>query len=228
MYGVADLDQGSMATHAVWTQGFLFHIPDALDNAHAAPLMCGGATVFNALQSNGVKSTDRVGIIGVGGLGHLAIQYARAIGCEVAVFSGSDSKKDEAMKLGATEFYAMKGKKAGEVEVRPIDHLLVTASQPPDWSIYTPMMAPSGTIHPLTVNDGNIDIPYMTLILSGLRVQGNLVADRQTHREMLDFSAHHGIRPMIEVFPMDVNGIEKAFKVLNDGNMKYRGVLAVQ
>jgi D-arabinose 1-dehydrogenase-like Zn-dependent alcohol dehydrogenase len=228
MYGITDFDQGSLATHAVWTQGFLHHIPDAIDNAHAAPLMCGGATVFSALQMHGVKSIDRVGVVGVGGLGHLAIQYARAFGCDVAVFSGTDSKKDEAIGLGATEFYAMKGKKAGDVDVKPIDHLLVTASQAPDWSIYAPMMAPGGTIHTLTVDFGNVDIPYMTLNLSGLRVQGSLVADRQTHREMLEFSARHGIRPMIEVFPMDVNGIEKAFKTLNDGNMKYRGVLAVQ
>lgn len=225
MYGLADLDQGSMATHAVWNQGFLFHIPDGIDNAHAAPLMCGGATVFNALQFHGVKSTDRVGIIGVGGLGHLAIQYAHAFGCEVAVFSGSDSKKDEATKLGATEFYAMKGVKAGELQCGPIDHLLVCTSQPPDWSVYLPLMAPSGTIYPLTVSEGNLDIPIMQLLLSGLRVQGSLVADRKTHMEMLAFSAAHGIKPIIQEFGMDVQGIENAFKTLDEGKMKYRGVM---
>lgn len=74
MYGSNELDQGSFATHAIWKEPFLFRIPDKLDSADAAPLMCGGATVFNTLHSHGVQPTHRVGIVGVGGLGHLAIQ----------------------------------------------------------------------------------------------------------------------------------------------------------
>lgn len=74
---MSDFDQGSFATHAVWKESFLFHVPEAMDSAAAAPLMCGGATVFNTLHSYGVKSSHRVGIVGVGGLGHLAIQVSR-------------------------------------------------------------------------------------------------------------------------------------------------------
>jgi D-arabinose 1-dehydrogenase-like Zn-dependent alcohol dehydrogenase len=129
MYGEANLDQGSFASHAVWKESFLYRIPDNMTDAEAAPLMCGGATVFNALHTYGIKSTDRVGIMGVGGLGHLAIQFAAKQGCDVVVFSGSDNKKEEAQKLGAREFVAMKGKKELDVG-RKLDVLLVTTSAP--------------------------------------------------------------------------------------------------
>jgi D-arabinose 1-dehydrogenase-like Zn-dependent alcohol dehydrogenase len=223
MYGTAELDQGSLATCAVWKADFLFAIPDAIKSEHAAPLMCGGATVFNALQFHDVKSTDRVGIIGVGGLGHLAIQFAAAMGCEVVVFSGTESKKEEATKLGAREFYATKGLQ--ELKVRPIDHLLVTTSTQPDWSMYLPVMAPSGTIYPLGVSEGDLKMPYMPIIMSGLKIQGSLVAARQILREMLEFAAVHDIKPIIETFPMNVEGVESAFKKLEEGSMRYRGVL---
>lgn len=137
MYGEADLDQGSFASHAVWREAFLFKIPDGLKDEEAAPLMCGGATVFNALHMHGVPSTARVGIIGVGGLGHLAIQFAANMGCEVVVFSGTDSKKDEALRLGAKEFYATKGAKELKV-AKTIDYLLITTSFQPGKSVKPP------------------------------------------------------------------------------------------
>jgi D-arabinose 1-dehydrogenase-like Zn-dependent alcohol dehydrogenase len=225
MYGFAEVDQGSLATYAVWKADFLFAIPDAIESEDAAPLMCGGATVFNALQLYGVRSTDRVGIVGVGGLGHLAIQFAAAMGCEVVVFSGTDSKKEESIKLGAKEFYATKGLK--ELNVEPLDHLLVCTSVQPDWSMYLPIMAPSGTVYPLSVSGGDLKLPYMPVLLAGLKIQGSLVAARQIHRQMLEFAAVHHIRPIIERFPMNVQGVEQAFKKLEEGNMRYRGVIAV-
>lgn len=127
MYGEANLDQGSFASHGVWKESFLYKIPDALTDAEAAPLMCGGATVFNALHTYNIKPTDRVGVIGVGGLGHLAIQFAAKMGCDVVVFSGSDSKEEEAKKLGAKEFYALKGKKELDIG-RKLNALLITTS----------------------------------------------------------------------------------------------------
>jgi D-arabinose 1-dehydrogenase-like Zn-dependent alcohol dehydrogenase len=223
MYGISELDQGSLATYAVWKADFLFPIPDAITSEHAEPLQCGGATVFDALQFHGVKSTDRVGVIGVGGLGHLAIQFAAAMGCEVVVFSGTDSKKEESMKLGAKEFYAAKC--VQELKIKPIDHLLVTTSVQPDWSTYLPIMAPSGTIYPLSVSEGDLKMPYMPVIQSGLKIQGSLVAAREIHREMLKFAAVHDIKPIIEKFPMNVEGVEKAFKRHEEGSMRYQGVL---
>ncbi|KAF1848916.1 GroES-like protein [Cucurbitaria berberidis CBS 394.84] len=227
MYGEANLDQGSFASHGVWKESFLFRLPDALTDAEAAPLMCGGATVFNALHTYGVKSTDRVGVLGVGGLGHLAIQYAAKMGCEVVVFSGSDNKKEEAHKLGASEFVSMKGKKELNIG-RKLDALLVCSSVNPDWSLLLPIMAPNSTIFPLTVAFDNFAIPHLPFIQSGITIQGSIVAARAVHRKMLEFSAFHGIKPIIMEFPMSEQGIEEAMSTLKDGKMRYRGVLKPQ
>ncbi|KAF9728896.1 hypothetical protein PMIN06_011164 [Paraphaeosphaeria minitans] len=227
MYGIANTDQGSFASHGVWREAFLFKIPDALTDVEAAPLMCGGATVFNALHATGVKPTDRVGIMGVGGLGHLAIQFASKMGCDVVVLSGTDNKKEEAMKLGANTFVATKGKK--EIDVgRKIDVLVVTTSVMPDWSVVLPALAPTATIIPLTVSEGDFVIPQNPLILGGYTVQGVAVSARAVHRQMLAFAALHSIKPIVMEFPMTEDGIEEAMGTLRDGKMRYRGVLIPQ
>lgn len=227
MYGMADLDQGSMAEGAVWSEAFLFKIPDSMPDAVAAPLMCGGATVFNALHMYNVQPTETVGVIGVGGLGHLAIQYAAKMGCRVVVLSGTDSKKDEAMRLGASEFIAMKGLKELKTE-RKIDRLLVTTSAQPDWKLLIPTLAPCATIFPLSVADGDFSIPYMDFLINGLTVQASLVASRYIQNRMLEFSAHHKIEPIIEKFPLTEEGCNQAIEKLAAGEMRYRGVLIRQ
>jgi D-arabinose 1-dehydrogenase-like Zn-dependent alcohol dehydrogenase len=194
----------------------------------AAPLMCGGATVFRALHSFGVRPTDRVGVIGVGGLGHLAIQFAAKMGCEVVVLSGTESKREEAMRLGANEFVATKGRdKLDDVITKPLNHLLVTTSFPPDWNLLLPVMAPQATIFPLTVSADEMRIPYLALLRGELTIQGSLVAPRQVHKEMIRFAHLHGIKPIVETFPLSVDGITEAMDRLNSGNIRYRGVLAV-
>lgn len=226
MYGSADLDQGSFASHGIWKADYVFKIPDAIPREYAAPLMCGGATVFNALHAFGTEPTDRVGVIGIGGLGHLAIQFAAKMGCEVVVFSSTDSKKEEAMKLGATEFVATKGVK--ELKTRPIDRLLVTASFQPDWSQYIPILAPRAAIYPLSVTSGDLKIPYMPILDKELTIQGSLVASRHIHSDMIAFAARHKILPIIEQFPLTTEGITEAMAKLASGKMRYRAVLVAQ
>ncbi|KAL4923557.1 NAD(P)-dependent alcohol dehydrogenase [Aspergillus undulatus] len=229
MYGMADLDQGSFASHAVWREAFLFRVPDALDNESAAPLMCGGSTVFNAMVVAGVKPTDRVGIVGIGGLGHLAIQFANKMGAHVVVFSGTDSKKDEAIKLGAHEFHATKGAKELKTEGdQKLTHLIVSTSGLPDWQLYLNVLDNRAIISPLTVSDKPFTFPHQELIVRGLRVQGGIVATRQVHREMLAFAAFHGVKPMTVRYPMTEKGIAQCFEDLEGGKMRYRGVLAAE
>lgn len=222
MYGVSNLDQGSFASHAILRESFVYPIPAGLSDIDAAPLQCGGATTFTALQ--GIKPSDTVGILGVGGLGHLAIQFAAKMGCRVVVLSGSDRKKAEALKLGAHEFVATKGAKELKVAA-PINRLLVTAAVPPDWDLILPIMAPRSAIYPLSVNQGKLEIPYMGLILQGIAVQGSLVAPRILHRQMLEFAALHGIKPIVERFPMTEEGIKEAMEKLEKGEVYYRAVL---
>lgn len=173
---------------------------------------------------DGVKPSETVGIMGVGGLGHLAIQFAAKVGCHVIVLSGSDSKKDQALQLGAHEFIATKGKDSLSVST-PIDRLLVTTSAQPDWNLILPIMAPRSKIFPLSVSSSNFEIPYMPLILQGIAVQGSLVASRGVHRQMMEFASRHGIAPIIEKFPMTEEGLKTAIEKLEQGNIHYRAVL---
>lgn len=224
MYGAADLDQGSFGSHAVLREAFLFKIPENISNEDAGPLMCGGSTVFNALHVAQVRPTARVGVVGVGGLGHLAIQFAAKMGCQVVVFSGTDNKKDEAIKLGATEFHATKGVKELKLG-KPIDNLLVTTSSQPDWQQYLNLMAPCGVVSPLSIDENDLKVPYPPLLQKGLSVQGGIVSARQVHRDMLEFAAIHNIKPVKMTFPMTLEGVKESLKILEDGKMRYRGVL---
>jgi D-arabinose 1-dehydrogenase-like Zn-dependent alcohol dehydrogenase len=164
--------------------------------------------------------------MGVGGLGHLAIQFAAKMGCRVIVLSGTDSKKDQALQLGADEFIAIKQKEAGALSVSaPIDRLLVTTSAQPNWEQILPLMAPRSVIYPLSVSMSNFEIPYMPLILQGIAIQGSLVAPRSLHRQMLDFAARHGIAPVVQKFPMTETGIKDAMDRLEAGDVQFRAVL---
>lgn len=225
LYGYANLDQGSFASHAIWREAFLFPTPDSIADEHAAPLQCGGATTFSALQ--GIKSTDVVAVMGVGGLGHLAIQFAAKMGCRVVVLSSSDRKRDEAFKLGAHEFIVTKDAKELKVS-RSINRLLVTAAAQPNWELILPIMAPRSTIYPLTVSFQNLEIPYMPFLVAGINIQGNLVANRSTHKQMLEFAAFHDIRPVVQTFPLTEAGIAEAMDKLDKGQVNYRAVLLAQ
>ena len=227
MYGVDDQDQGSFASHGAWREAFLFRIPDGISNEDAGPLMCGGSTVFNAIHVAGIKSTARVGVVGIGGLGHLAIQFLAKMGCQVVVFSGTDSKRDEAMKLGATEFYATKGAKELKIG-KPVDNLVVSTSSQPDWNLYIPVLAPGAAISPLSVAMEDFRFPYMTLVGHGLRILGSIVSARKVHQDMLEFAAFHGIKPINVLYPMTVEGIQDCMNTLEEGKMRYRGVLVVK
>lgn len=132
-FGQADFDNGSFAQSSVVDARCVFKIPSSLDPASAAPLMCGGATVWTAL-SQYVKSTDRVGVMGIGGLGHLAIKMASAMGCEVVGLSSSELKRDEAIKFGAKEFHVIRrGEKLPE-SILPLNHLLLCGSANIDYT----------------------------------------------------------------------------------------------
>lgn len=180
--------------------------------------------MWNALDTYDARPSERVGIVGVGGLGHLAIQFAAKMGCDVVVFSGTDSKKEEAMKLGASEFYATKGAKELKIP-KPVDRLLVTTSAQPDWQLFLPILAPQAKVFPLSVSQGNFEFPYMPMIVNGITIQGTVVASRHVQNRMIEFAARHGIQPITQGFDMTVEGIEEAMSKLNEGNVRYRAVL---
>ncbi|KAF9243499.1 chaperonin 10-like protein [Melanogaster broomeanus] len=227
LYGTHDTHQGGFGSHAIWKVAFLFHIPDDIPSSHAAPLMCAGGTVFGAMEMHGVRPTERVGILGIGGLGHLAIQFAAKMGCEVAVFSGTPGKEAEAKAFGATEFHVTGGADALK-NVIPIKHLYVTTSALPDWEKFTPLLANHAVIYPLTVTTDNFTSPCHAMLHKGLRIQGSFCSSRGIHVKMLRFAAQHKVGPIVQPFPLTVDGIEEAINKLESGGVRYRAVLVAE
>lgn len=168
--------------------------------------------MFTALQ--GIQSSDVVDIMGVGGLGHLAIQFAAKVDCRVVVLSRSDRKKQEAFDLGAHDFIATaKLGKDTQLE-HSITRLLVTTSVQPDWEQILPLLSTRSTIFPLSVSDDKLEMPYMPLLVKDIAIQGSLVATRAIHRQMLDFAALHSIKPIVDKFPTSEKGPRKRWRSL--------------
>jgi D-arabinose 1-dehydrogenase-like Zn-dependent alcohol dehydrogenase len=187
--------------------------------------MCAGAAVYSAINQAGVRWPDRVGILSMGGLGHLAVQFASKMGCQVVVFSHSAAKEAEARRLGALEFYNLAGTQDTDPPV-PVDHLLLTGSNQPDWARIIPLVRRGGTISAMTVDPVELQgLSCMDMVMNTIKIQGSLPATRRLHREMLAFAARHGIAPVVEIFPFDEQGINAAADKLRSGKMRYRGVM---
>ncbi|OAG43327.1 hypothetical protein AYO21_02264 [Fonsecaea monophora] len=222
-FGTANLDQGCFGTGVAWDVSTLFKIPDEISSESAGPLMCGGARVFwtavwGPLYENGFKAGDRIGIIGMGGLGHLAIQFVSKMGMEAVVFSGTESKKEEAFQFGAREFYATKGV-TKFVGIEPVDCLLITTSVLPDLSLYLPVLAPYAKIFPLTISMDNIPVPALPFVMYGYSIIGSGGAHSQSVKAMLRFAAEYSIKPVIEKFPLTQSGVTDAMKKLDEGSL---------
>jgi len=159
MYGLDDQDHGTFGAYYVGDARHLYKIPEGLAPEHAAPLQCAGATVYSALADT-VRAGTRVGVLGIGGLGHLAIQFAAKMGAEVVVFSTSASKEAEARAFGASEFVLL-----DEVDkvAKPVEVLVLTGAKYPDWARFlTPrVLAGEGTIVPLNAPSGDLVLPYV-------------------------------------------------------------------
>lgn len=188
-------------------------------------MMCAGAAVYSAIYRAGIRWSDRVGVYGLGGLGHMAVQFAAKMGCTVIVYSHSATKESEAYRLGATEFYDFSSSTETSQPPQALDCLLLTGAQQPDWSRVIPLIRRGGTISAMTVDPIELRLPYMDLVMNAVQIQGSLPAAPRLHREMLAFAARQGIAPIIETFSFDEEGINMAMEKLRSGKMRYRGVI---
>ncbi|EJT82458.1 hypothetical protein GGTG_02431 [Gaeumannomyces tritici R3-111a-1] len=227
IFGEGDYDNGTFGEYyVVGRETYLHRIPDALASEHAAPLQCAGATTYNALVQV-VRPGDRAGIVGIGGLGHLAIQFARKMGTEVVVFGTSRNKEEEAKKFGASEFYLL-----DELEklTAPVDVLVVAGSKYPDWKKFMTktVLSRGGNVVPLAAPHGAIDLPAFQMFFDGYNVRSSLVASRQKHGEMLQFAASQGVAPWVEQFELSEAGIQEASTKLKENKMRYRDVLVAK
>ena len=203
---------------------FVFPIPDALDSEHAAPLLCGGITVYNPLRIHGVNPSSRVGIVGVGGLGHLAIQFARAFGAEVTAFSTSVEKEEEARALGAHNFVNSRESKALKEAAGTQDFILNTANADQDWGAYVQALRPTGTLCFVGVPPSPVSLQAFPLISGQRSISGSPVGSPYRIKEMLDVAARHGIKAITESFPMAQ--ANAAIEKVKKGKVRYRAVLA--
>lgn len=199
-------------------------IPTGVDAAKAGPLFCGGITVFNPIVQFGVKPTDRVGVIGIGGLGHMALQFLKYWGCHVVAFTSSDSKRDEAMKLGASEVVnsrdsAQMGKLKGS-----LDFVLVTVNVPLDWSAIMGTLAPKGKLHFVGAVTEPVPMAIFDMILAQKSLSASPLGSPATTEKMLEFAARHQIAPVTEMYPM--SKVNEAIEHLEAGKARYRIVLA--
>lgn len=198
-------------------------LPDALDPASAGPLFCGGITVFGPMVDFGVKPTDRVGVIGIGGLGHLALQFLNKWGCEVTAFTSSESKAEEARKLGAHHVVGTRDKAALEKLTGSFDFILVTANVSLDWDAYIAALAPDGRLHFVGAVLEPVSVAAFSLIGGRKSISGSPLGSPATVATMLDFCARHQIAPVTETFPM--SEVNAALDHLKAGKARHRVVL---
>ena len=203
---------------------FVIQIPEALESECAAPLLCAGITVYNPLRTHGVNPSSRVGIVGIGGLGHIAIQFARVFGAEVTAFSTSAGKEEEVRALGAHRFVNSRESKALKEVAGTLDFILSTVNADQDWGTYLQALRPTGTLCFVGIPPSPVAVHAFPLI-SGLRtITGNPTGSPYRIREMLDVAARHGVKAQTERFPMA--RANEAIEKVKKNKVRYRAVLA--
>jgi uncharacterized zinc-type alcohol dehydrogenase-like protein len=198
-------------------------IPATLDAAKAGPLFCGGITVFNPIVIAGVKPTDRVGVIGIGGLGHLALQFLNKWGCEVTAFSSNPEKTPELQALGAHNVVNSRDGDALKKIAGSLDFILCTANADLNWDAYLATLAKGGRLHLVGVVPKPLPIAAFPMIDGQKTVGGSPLGSPATTRKMIEFCGRHNIAPVTETFPM--SRVNDAFQHLRDGKARYRIVL---
>ncbi len=198
-------------------------IPEGVDLESAGPLLCGGITVFHPLIMHGIKPTDKVAVIGIGGLGHLALKFLKHWGCEVTAFTSSESKHQEALALGAHKTLNSKDSDAIQSAASRFDFIITTVNVKLDWNLYLQTLKPKGCLHFVGATLEPLDINAMSLIMGQRTISGSPVGSPATMKTMMEFSALHQIQPQVEVFPM--SEINSAIEHLQSGKARYRIVL---
>ena len=218
--------QGGYSDTVVVDQDFVLTIPEGLDPAAAAPLLCAGITTYSPLREFGVEAGQRVGVVGLGGLGHMAVKLARAMGAEVVLFTTSPGKADDARRLGASEVIVSRDAAQMARAANTLDLIIDTVSAPHDVEALMNTLRRDGTLVLL----GGSPEPHaapgpFTFIMWRRRMAGSLIGGIRETQEMLDFCAEHGCGSDVEVIP--ASGINDAYERMLRGDVKYRFVIDI-
>ncbi|MDP9981799.1 putative zinc-type alcohol dehydrogenase-like protein [Pseudarthrobacter oxydans] len=218
------ITQGGYATSVVVDRRYVLHVPESLDPAAAAPLLCAGVTTYSPLRHFDVEDGDVVGVIGLGGLGHMAVKLAKAMGAEVKVFTTSESKIAAAREIGADEVILSRDEAAMDAANRSIDVIIDTVAAPHDLNPYFRTLRVDGALFQLGLPSE--DMPPVNpgaLIRRRIAYAGSLIGGIAETQEMLDFCAEHGVTSDVEVVRADQ--LNEAYNRMVAGDVKYRFVL---
>lgn len=214
---------GGYSTRIVVDERFTLRIPEGLDPAGAAPLLCAGITTYSPLRQLGCKEGDRVGVVGLGGLGHMAVKLAVSMGARVTVLSTSEAKEADARRLGATDFVVTRGDGAFEPLAGTFDLVVDTVSAAHDYDATLGLVRPRGAMVLVGVPASGVTFQPFSLIGGGRRLVGSLIGGIAETQEMLDHCGRHGIVSDVEVIP--IQRINEAYERVLRSDVRYRFVI---
>jgi alcohol dehydrogenase (NADP+) len=214
---------GGYSSQIVVDEKYVLKVSPKLPLANVAPLLCAGITTYSPLRFYNVKPGQKVGVIGLGGLGHMAVKLAASMGAEVTVFSRSDAKEKDAHKLGAKKFVVTKDPKNLESLANSFDLIIDAVSAPHDPNMYLRLLKKDGVLVMIGAPDKPLEVQASSLIEKRRKMAGTLIGGIRETQEMLDYCAEKGITSDIELIP--IQDIEKAYERTIKGDVKYRFVI---
>jgi uncharacterized zinc-type alcohol dehydrogenase-like protein len=215
---------GGYSTRMVINEHFCLHVSEKLDPAAVAPLLCAGITTYSPLRHWGAGPGKKVGIVGLGGLGHMGVKFAHAFGAHTVLFTQSEGKAADAKRLGADEVVISTNGAAMKKHVGTFDMILDTAAASHNLDIYTMLLKRDGALVLVGVPEEPHRSPNVGMLIMGRRaIAGSLIGGIKETQEMLDFCAEHGIVSEIETIPM--SGINEAYERMVKSDVKYRFVI---
>ena len=219
------LTYGGYSTQIVVDERYALRIPAGLDPAAAAPLLCAGITTYSPLKQFNCKKGDKVGVVGLGGLGHMAVKLAASMGAEVTMLSTSKSKETDARRLGASGFEITRDDKTSEKLAGHFDLIIDTISAPHDYNKYLGMLRVRGTMVVVGAPTEPSPVHAFTLITGNRRLAGSMIGGIAETQEMLDHCARHGIVSDIEIIP--IQKINEAYERVLKSDVRYRFVIDI-
>lgn len=198
-------------------------IPQNMNPKTAGPLFCGGITVFTPMYQNNIKATDHIGVVGIGGLGHMALKFLRAWGCEITAFSTNPEKEKEARDFGAHHFVSTLDNDSIKLMQNRFRMILVTSFADLDWNGYVNMLKPGGNLHIVGAVGPIQKLEVFPLISGQKSISGSPIGNPSMISNMLEFCSRHNIEPMVEEYHM--SEVNQALDRLKSGKARYRIVL---
>jgi len=216
---------GGYSTQVVVDENYTLKVSEKLALEGVAPLLCAGITTYSPLRHVGVSKGHKVAVLGLGGLGHMAVKFASSFGAEVTMLSGSKSKEADAKKLGAHHFVLTSDKDAMKDRANYFDFILNTVSAPHDYNSYLNLLGTNGTMIVVGAPPAPAEIPAFNLIMKRRSIIGSLIGGIKETQEMLDYCADHNITSDVEVINIDY--INDAYERMLKNDVKYRFVIDI-